>query len=113
MNPRRTSPFESLESRRLLSAASTAASPLDSIIASPAGLTLSPTASASPAATAAVSGLTPAQIRQAYGIDQINFAGGIKGDGSGQTIAIVGAYNAPSILNDLKTFDAQFGLADP
>src|SRR5207253_4484318 len=39
------------------------------------------------------SAYNPAQIRHAYGIDQVAFnAGAIKGDGAGQTIAIVDAY---------------------
>ena len=58
------------------------------------------------------SGLTPAQIRHAYGLDQIT------GDGAGQTIAIIDAYDAPTILADLKAFDAYwtskgFNLPDP
>jgi hypothetical protein len=57
---------------------------------------------------------TPAQIRHAYGFDQVTFNGGtVKGDGSGQTIAIVDAFDNPNIVNDLHTFDARFGLADP
>ena len=35
------------------------------------------------------------------------------GDGSGQTIAIVVAYDDPNISSDLKQFDRQFGLSDP
>src|SRR5271156_3818767 len=31
-------------------------------------------------------GLTPAQVAHAYGFDNIDFKGGITGDGSGQTI---------------------------
>jgi hypothetical protein len=59
-------------------------------------------------------GYTPSQIRNAYGFDQITFANGtIAGDGSGQTIAIVDAYDNPNIANDLSTFDATFGLPDP
>src|SRR5437660_2827443 len=42
-------------------------------------------------------GYTPAQIRHAYGFDQITF-GSVKGDGSGQTIAIVDAYDDPNIF---------------
>jgi hypothetical protein len=52
-----------------------------------------------------VSGFTVSQIRSAYG-----FTG--SGDGTGQTIAIVDAYNDPNIANDLKTFDARFSLPD-
>lgn len=50
------------------------------------------------------SGLTAAQIGQAYGF---NAAGG---DGSGQTIAIVGAYHNPYLVTDVATFDAFNGL---
>jgi hypothetical protein len=57
---------------------------------------------------------TPAQIRHAYGFDQITFSNGaVAGDGSGQTIAIVDAYDDPTIAADLHTFDQTFGLPDP
>src|SRR5439155_10096681 len=59
---------------------------------------------------------TPTQIRRAYGFDQISFAVNgqtYQGDGSGQTIAIVDAYDDPTILRDLKYFDSTFGLPDP
>jgi hypothetical protein len=49
---------------------------------------------------------TPAQIRSAYGIN------GLSLDGTGQTIAIVDAYDDPNILASLDTFDEQFGLTD-
>jgi hypothetical protein len=62
--------------------------------------------------TPALAPFNPSQIRHAYGIDQINF-GSIQGDGSGQTIAIVDAYNAPHIQSDLATFDKTFGLPSP
>ncbi len=66
-------------------------------------------------------GYTPAQIRAAYGINNVVF-GSIAGDGSGQTIAIVDAYDDPAFLNrtdpnfassDLAQFDQAFGLPDP
>ncbi|HVT80912.1 MAG TPA: pre-peptidase C-terminal domain-containing protein [Phycisphaerae bacterium] len=63
-------------------------------------------------ASFAPNGLTPALIRQAYGINQAMF-GSVAGDGTGQTIAIIDAYNAPTIVQDLHTFDALYGLADP
>ena len=78
-------------------------------------------ASVSSLSTAAPTGLAPAQIRTAYGINLIT-SGGIQGNGSGQTIAIVDAYDAPNLLDstdpgfdtsDLHQFDAQFGLPDP
>ena len=70
--------------------------------------------SVAPLSTAGPTGYTPAQIRQAYGINKISFNNGtVAGDGSGTTIAIVNAYNDPKIANDLHQFDLQFGLADP
>jgi subtilase family serine protease len=50
---------------------------------------------------------TPAQVRHAYGVDTLSQ------DGSGQTIAIVDAYDDPTIGNDLHAFDQQFHLPDP
>jgi hypothetical protein len=58
-------------------------------------------------------GHTPAQIAQAYGFNQVAFSNGVKGNGAGQTIAIVDAYADPNIASDLQRFDAQFGLAAP
>ena len=46
---------------------------------------------------------TPAQIRAAYGISALAL------DGTGQTIAIVDAYDDPSIFQALDAFDSQFG----
>jgi hypothetical protein len=51
--------------------------------------------------------LTPTQVRHAYGFDQIT------GNGAGQTIAIVAAYDHPTIASDLHQFDVTFGLPDP
>jgi len=56
-------------------------------------------------------GYDPAQIRHAYGFDQITFSNGaVVGDGHGQTIAIVDAYDDPNIFKDLDVFDKTFGL---
>ncbi len=57
------------------------------------------------ASASSSSGLTPAQVLTAY--SAASFANG----GSGQTIAIVDAYNDPNVASDLKTFDAKYGLA--
>ncbi len=66
-------------------------------------------------------GATPQQVRNAYGVNEITF-GSVTGDGSGQTIAIIDAYDDPSFVSsaatnfansDLHRFDAQFGLSDP
>jgi hypothetical protein len=53
------------------------------------------------------SGYSPSQIQHAYGFDKLSQTG------AGVTIAIVDAYNDPTITSDLHTFDHQFGLADP
>jgi hypothetical protein len=47
---------------------------------------------------------SPAQIRHAYGFDHLT------NNGAGQTIAIVDAFDAPTIASDLDTFSRQFGL---
>jgi hypothetical protein len=57
-------------------------------------------------------GMTPTQLRLAYGINAVQF-GAVAGDGSGQTIAIVDAYDDPSIVADLTAFDSAFGLQNP
>ena len=59
-----------------------------------------------------VTGYTPSQIDQAYGFNQIDI-GGTVGNGAGQTIAIVDAYDDPNSQSDLHTFDVEFGLPDP
>ena len=61
--------------------------------------------SALSAATGATA-YTPAQLRAAYGINSLSE------DGTGQTIAIVEAYDDPSIYQALDAFDLQFGLTD-
>ncbi|MGE5611962.1 MAG: hypothetical protein ACM359_22135, partial [Bacillota bacterium] len=58
-------------------------------------------------------GMTPAEVQHAYGFDQATFRtaqGNESLNGAGQTIAIVDAYNDPTIAHDLKVFDRTFGL---
>ncbi len=61
--------------------------------------------------------VSPAQLRQAYGINQISFTGPggttVTGDGSGQTIAIVEEGVDPTLGADLTTFDQYFGIPAP
>jgi hypothetical protein len=57
-------------------------------------------------ATPLIGALTPAQVRTAYGIDSLGLTG------AGQTIAIVDAFDAPTIRSDLQSFSAQYGLTD-
>ncbi len=76
---------------------------------------------AQPSAAAAYVGFTPQQIRTSYGVNGIQF-GTVTGDGTGQTIAIVDAYDDPCLVDstspnfknsDLALFDQHFGLPDP
>ncbi|HET6326492.1 MAG TPA: S53 family peptidase [Planctomycetaceae bacterium] len=107
---------EQLEELQLLSA-----SAVSNLIATPlfasslSGATANASSGpATPAVTNATPlGNTPAQIAQAYGFNQVAFSNGVKGNGAGQTIAIVDAYADPNIASDLQKFDAQFGLAAP
>ena len=71
----------------------------------------------------------PNDIQTAYGINGIVFPGGVVGDGTGQTMAVVDAYDDPSFVSsvnangssnaaafagsDLAKFDPQYGLPDP
>jgi subtilase family serine protease len=64
-------------------------------------------------------GYTPQQIQTAYGINQLY---GTIGNGAGQTIAIIDAYDDPAFVDstasnfdssDLHQFDVAFGLPDP
>ncbi|HEX4128725.1 MAG TPA: choice-of-anchor Q domain-containing protein, partial [Pirellulales bacterium] len=55
----------------------------------------------------------PTALVHAYDIDQIKFSGGVVGNGTGQTVAIVDAYDDPNIASDLHNFDQYFGLSDP
>ena len=71
---------------------------------------LGPHASFGPAAINSAAGpavsapYSPAQIRKAYGFDQLPY------DGAGQTIAIIDAYDNPTIAGDLANFSNRFGL---
>ncbi len=101
--------FEALEDRSLLSASTFAVDPstdslsaLDNVAAQ---TEVTPLASSS----STVQGYTPAEIASAYGFNNIKF-GSVVGNGAGQTIAIVDAYDDPNIASDLATFDAKFGL---
>jgi hypothetical protein len=67
------------------------------------------------------SAYTPDVLQAAYGFTNIMF-GSTTGDGTGQTIAIVDAYDDPKFLNstdtgfatsDLAEFDLLIGIADP
>jgi subtilase family serine protease len=63
------------------------------------------------------SGYTPAQITAAYGLNAISFTSSsgsaVKGDGTGETIALIEMYHDPNIQSDLATFDAKYNLPTP
>ncbi len=83
-------------------------------VATPTFRLVAPAGSATPLSGPGPYGLSPVQIRHAYGFDQTFLPGStIIGDGSGQTIAIIDAYDDPNILADLQAFDTQFGLLAP
>jgi hypothetical protein len=127
--------LEPLESRVVLSVPSTAPTTLTA--ASPLArpileiVPLSPSTAVGPfgaptgvlplSGSAKPGGILPSQMREAYGINNITF-GSVVGDGTGQTIAIVDAYDDPSFVNstnpnfstsDLAEFDSSFGLPNP
>ncbi len=63
-----------------------------------------------------LSAFTPTQILHAYGFDRVAFTNAagqtVRGDGSGQTIAIVDAYHDPYLASDVHYFDSHYGLPD-
>ncbi len=67
------------------------------------GNAIADTLGAPPAGTVAY---MPNQIRDAYGINALSF------DGTGQTIAIVDAYDDPDIFQAVDAFDSQFSVTD-
>ncbi len=79
-----------------------------------AALTAEPSMNVMAVNSTTPTGYSPAQISAAYGIGGVTFSGGtIAGNGAGQTIAIIDAYNDPNIASDLTKFDAQYGLSAP
>jgi subtilase family serine protease len=63
------------------------------------------------------SGYTPSQIIGAYQLNAITFTSStgltVKGDGAGETIALIEIYSDPNLSSDLETFDAKYSLPDP
>ena len=97
---------EPLEYRRLFSS--------DATVTSLSQITAQTSFDVISAVSTGPTGLTPQEIRTAYGIDLISFSGGtVSGTGAGETIAIVDAYNDPNIAADLGTFDAEYDLPAP
>ncbi len=69
---------------------------------------------AAPAGTNTPTGLSPTQMREAYGLGAYGAAGIDFGTtpayGQGETIAIVDVGNDPSIMSDANAFSSEFGL---
>jgi subtilase family serine protease len=63
------------------------------------------------------SGYTPSQITNAYGLNAITFTSAtgstVKGDGAGETIALIEINSDPNLPSDLETFDAKYSLPNP
>jgi subtilase family serine protease len=95
--------FEELENRVVPSAVSG-----DNLIAAPLAHIIKPLGTGGPGLPA----YYPSDLRTAYGVNNILF-GATHGDGTGQTIAIIDAFNDPNIKTDLANFDTSFGLAAP
>ncbi len=114
---------EPLELRTLLSVSlhHPAGSPLASFVPKGNSAVSGPAyfaGTSTPYGSATPAGLSPNQIRGAYGLggytsgvlsNGISFAG-VQGDGRGQTIAVVDAYDYPTALSDLNAFSTYYGL---
>jgi subtilase family serine protease len=53
---------------------------------------------------------SPQEMRTAYGLNNLINAGMV---GAGQTIILIESFGSPTIADDLRTFDADYGLPDP
>jgi hypothetical protein len=122
------SPLEALEIRMVPAVATVAGPPVLPDVRPTIEVQAAPSASATaigarPQAWSQTTpwGFGPQQIAAAYGFNAVAF-GGIAGDGAGQTIAIVDAYDDPALVDssdpgfassDLAQFDRQYGLPDP
>jgi hypothetical protein len=62
--------------------------------------------------------LDPALLNDAYGFNAISYQPGgpggpvVPADGTGTTIAIVDSFGSPTIVQDLETFDAHWGISN-
>ena len=104
--------LECLESRELLSVSPL--QPQANPMVAPHLITQAITGPLQPADVGGSAPYSPAQMLKAYGTDQVNFSFfglfPVRGDGWGQTIAIVDAYHQPTIFSDANTFDSTFAV---
>jgi subtilase family serine protease len=105
---RRSFGFESLEPRTMMSANTIVK--VKGPVAPPTGPVATPSF-VSPVLgtqrTTSTGPFTPAQIRSIYGFDKLSL------NGAGTTIAIIDAFDDPTLIQDLHVFDQKFGLPDP
>ncbi len=62
------------------------------------------------------SGITPVELKTAYGLNNVLLSlpgGSVVGNGAGQTIALVEAYNDPYLAHDLVAFDQTYNIPNP
>lgn len=104
--------LEALEDRLVLSTLASTAAQAGPVLNVPQTSFQDLSGSATPAQGPSAHGYSVDQMRQAYGW---NFSWDIGGkpDGSGQTIAIIDAYDDPNIWDDLYQFDQAEGLPAP
>jgi subtilase family serine protease len=96
-----------LEPRRMLSAQSVSRAIVPTYRLLASSTTPADTGLTAPASNA----YTPTEILTAYSYAGITFSGGtVPGNGAGQTIAIVDAYNDPGIITDANTFSSYYDL---
>src|ERR1043165_373497 len=102
----RTTAFEGLESRQLMSATPLGAAKLERILSSLGQSAVSPAASAG----LQTSGFSALDLIHAYGLDRLRF-GPSAADGRGQTVAIIVRGDDPNIGTELSYYDSFWGLA--
>jgi len=90
------------------SAASSGIAPLSKIVDSP--FSPKPPTTAQCENSTGFACYSPSQIETAYDMKSLYKS---KYTGSGETIALIDSFGSPTILKDLKTFDAAFGLPAP
>jgi subtilase family serine protease len=102
--------LEELETRALLSASSVAPTTPVPPSEPPSNALAQPLLVMVPQTTNGVTGYTPSQIQQAYGVNQLATVNGKTINGAGETIAIVDAFDDPNIVSDDSAFNKQFNL---
>ncbi|HEV3303470.1 MAG TPA: S8 family serine peptidase, partial [Planctomycetaceae bacterium] len=106
---------EELEGRQMLSAALPASAAVAAPLAKFVAKTTFVPFTGGSGSPDTVAPITPQQMQTAYGITDSSGSplilfNGVKGDGTGQTVAIVDAFNDPTILKDSNAFNSFYSL---